>query len=378
MPRDYYEVLGVPREAADAEIKKAFRALARELHPDVNKHDPAAEEKFKEAAEAYEALSDRERRAVYDRYGHEGLRTGGFEPRFADFSSISDIFEAFFGRDDSFASVFGGRAGRPGRGRDVAMEVDITLAEVASGTTKEVEYESLGPCPNCNGNGAEPGTPIVTCESCQGAGQIRSVARTVFGDMIRTEICSRCQGEGKIPSQPCQTCGGAGRERQEERLSVEIPAGIEDGQRVRLTGRGHAGERGTASGDLYVIVNVEPDPRFERHGDDLVTKLDAPFTDAALGATLGVPTVEGEQQVTLDPGTQPGTVVRLRGRGLPSLSGRRRGDLHVVVNVMVPRNLSEQQRELLRQFADGANGANYPREDERVGIFDRIRHAFRG
>src|SRR6266550_5904984 len=216
MPRDYYEVLGVPRSAADAEIKKAFRALARELHPDVNKHDPAAEEKFKEAAEAYEALSDRERRAVYDRYGHEGLRTGGFEPRFADFSSISDIFEAFFGRDDSFASVFGGRAGRPGRGRDVAMEVNITRAEVASGTATEVEYESLGPCPNCNGNGAEPGTPIVTCERCQGAGQIRSVARTVFGDMIRTEVGRSCQGEGKIPSQPCQTCGGAGRERQAE------------------------------------------------------------------------------------------------------------------------------------------------------------------
>jgi molecular chaperone DnaJ len=378
MPRDYYEVLGVSREAGDDEIKKAFRALARELHPDVNRHDPAAEEKFKEAAGAYEALSDRERRAVYDRYGHEGLRTGGFEPRFANFSNISDIFEAFFGRDDSFASMFGGGAGRPGRGRDVAMEVDITLAEVASGTRTDVEYESLGPCPNCNGNGAEPGTPIVTCKSCQGAGQIRSVARTVFGDMIRNEVCSRCRGEGKIPSQPCQTCGGAGRERQAERLSVEIPAGIEDGQRVRITGRGHAGERGSASGDLYVIVNVEPDPRFERHGGDLVTKLDAPFTDAALGATLVVPTVEGEEQVTLDPGTQPGTVVRLRERGLPSLGGRRRGDLHVVVNVMVPRNLSEEQRELLRQFADRANGANYPHEDERVGIFDRIRHAFRG
>jgi molecular chaperone DnaJ len=377
MPRDYYEVLEVSSRASDAEIKTAFRQLARELHPDVNKHDPAAEEKFKEAAEAYEVLSDPDRRAVYDRFGHEGLRSGGFQPRFTDFSSLSDLLGAFFGGDDPFGSIFGGRAGTA-RGGDIAAELDITLQEVAEGVTKDVELESLTVCSDCHGNGAEPGTPIVPCPKCQGAGQIRSVSRTVFGDLMRAQVCDQCRGDGKLASRPCRACDGQGRKLEGRRLSVEIPAGIEHGQRIRLTGRGHAGDRGSASGDLYVLVNVEPDPRFERHGDDLVTRVDVPFTDAALGATLPAPTLEGEEEVKLEPGTQPGAVLRLRGRGLPSLRGRRRGDLHVVVNVMVPQNLTDEQEGLLRQFADGANGGNYPREAEGSGLFDRILHAFRG
>jgi molecular chaperone DnaJ len=374
MPRDYYEVLGVSRSASEGEIKKAFRRLARELHPDVNKHDPAAEERFKEAAAAYEVLSAPERRQIYDRYGHEGLRTGGFEPSFAN---LSDIFEAFFGSGDPFGGMFGGRPTGPPRGDDVLIDIDLTLEEIARGTSRDVEFEVLDSCPRCHGNGAEPGTPIVTCPDCSGSGQLQSVSRTMFGQLVRSRVCERCKGEGKLAERPCETCAGGGQTRETRRLSVDVPAGIEDGQRIRLSGRGHAGMRAGPSGDLYVLANVRPDPRFERHGQDLVTSVDVPFTDAALGSTLEIPTLDGDERVELGPGTQPQTVLRLAGRGLPSLRGRRRGDLHIVVNVRVPRNLTDEQRELLRRFADSANGENYPVEDRGGGLFERIRHAFR-
>jgi molecular chaperone DnaJ len=378
MPRDYYDVLAVSREADDDEIKKAFRRLARELHPDINRHDPAAEEKFKEVAEAYEVLSDHERRAVYDRYGHEGLRSGGWQPH-AGFSNISDIFEAFFGGGaDPFGGVFGGRArGGPERGRDVAVQVTMTLGEVLTGAAKDVEYEVSERCSHCNGNGAEPGTPIETCSRCEGTGQLQSMARTVFGQVVRTQACDRCHGDGRIAQTPCTVCRGSGHEVRSRRLSVDIPAGIDDGQRVRLTGEGHAGGRGGPPGDLYVLVMVEPDPRFERHGEDLVTRLDVPFTQAALGGRMPVATLEGDEEIDLDAGSQPGKVLRLRGRGLPALRGRGRGDLHVVLNVMIPGNLTDEQRDLLRRFEDSANGDTYTaRHGE--GLFDRIRQAFRG
>jgi molecular chaperone DnaJ len=376
-PRDYYEVLGVSRDARDEEIKKAFRKLARELHPDVNKHDPDAEESFKEAAAAYEVLSDPERRSIYDRYGHDGLRRGGVEPDFG-FANIADIFDAFFGGAESpFGSIFGTRAG-PARGADVGIQVELTLEEVAHGATRDVEFETLASCPRCNGNGAEPGSPIVTCPRCEGTGQLQSVARTTFGQLVRSQACDQCEGEGKVARKPCQTCAGRGRTREVRSLSVDIPAGIEDGQRIRLSGRGGAGARGAPAGDVYIVASVAPDSRFERHGDDLVTRLDVPVTDAALGSTLTVETIDGEEELTLEPGTQSASVLRLRGKGLPSLRGRRHGDLHVVVNVMVPRNLSDEQRALLQQFADSANGENYPAEREGGGLFDRIRAAFRG
>jgi molecular chaperone DnaJ len=376
LPRDYYQVLGVPQGASDAEVKKAFRQLARQLHPDVNKHDPEAEEKFKEAAEAYEVLSDADRRAVYDRYGHEGLRSGGFEPSFGRFGDLSDILETFFGGGDPFGSFFGDRHAGPARGEDVGVEVEVTLAEVARGTTKEIEFDGLVACDVCHGNGAKPGTPIVTCPRCQGTGQLQSVARTPLGQLLRTHVCDRCEGDGRIAETPCEVCEGRGRKRDQRKLSVDVPAGIEDGQRIRLSGRGNAGEGGRPSGDLYLLVQVEADPRFERHGEDLVARVDVPFTDAALGATLSVPTLEGDRDLKLPAGTQPGSIIRLRGLGLPVLRGRGKGDLHVAVNVMVPRNLNEEQRELLEQFAGSANGENYPVDEER-GFFDRIRHAFR-
>jgi len=375
MPRDYYDLLGVGREASDAELKKAFRRLARELHPDINRHDPQAEEKFKEVAEAYEVLSDPERRAIYDRYGHEGLRSGGYEPSFSGFGDVSDIFEAFFGSGSPFGSVFGGREAS-GRGADAAVEVSLTLEEVATGARRELEVELTAVCSNCHGNGAEPGTPIVTCPRCEGTGQLQAVSRSVFGQFVRMQVCDRCHGEGKVPEEPCHVCRGTGQEVRAESMTVEIPAGIEDGQRVRLSRRGHAGRRGGPPGDLYLLVEVEEDPRFERHGDDLVTRVDVPFTDAALGTTIAVSTLGGEEEMELKPGTQPATVLRLRGRGLPELRGRGRGDLHVIVNVLVPSRLTDEQRELLRRFAESANGETYP-GPKQEGLFERIRHAFR-
>jgi molecular chaperone DnaJ len=377
MTRDYYEVLGVSSDADDAEIKKAFRQLARELHPDVNKHDPAAEEKFKEAAEAYEVLADREKRAIYDRYGHQGLRSGGFQPSFTQFD-LSEIFSAFFGGGDPFGGMFGGRQSGPARGEDFAVELEITLEDVANGVTRDVEFDSLVGCPRCSGSGAEPGSEIKSCDRCDGTGELRTVVRTAFGQLVRARTCDRCHGEGRVPEQPCSLCEGRGRTRETSTLAVEVPPGIEHGQRIRVSGRGHAGPRGGGSGDLYVLVAVGPDPRFERHGEDLVTRVDIPITSAALGVTVPVPTLDGGTEIDLDAGTQPGSVIRLRGRGLPVLGGRRRGDLHVAVNVMVPRNLNDEQRDLLQRFAESTNGENYPADGERGGLFERLRHAFRG
>jgi len=373
MARDYYEVLGVSREASDAEIKRAFRRRARELHPDVNRHDPAAEEQFKELAAAYEVLNDSERRSIYDRYGHEGLRSGGFEPTFAD---LSDIFEAFFGRGDPFSSIFGGGRATRARGEDIAVEIELTLEEVVHGTTKDVEFESLVSCQHCRGNGAEPGTPIVTCARCEGRGVLQSVSRTFLGQLVQSQPCDRCGGDGRLAEQPCARCRGQGRTRERRTMTVDVPAGIDHGQRMRLAGKGGAGAPGTPSGDLYVLARVKPDPRFERQGEDLVTRLDVPVTDAALGATLDVDTLDGEVELHIPAGTQPGTLIALSRRGLPSLHGRRRGDLHVLVNVMVPKNLSEEQRELLERLAQSTNGQNYPAA-ERESFFDRLRHAFK-
>jgi len=374
MPSDYYQLLGVSREASDADVKKAFRKLARELHPDINRHDPAAEEKFKEVAEAYEVLSDSERRAIYDRYGHEGLRSGGWEPSFASFGSIGDIFEAFFG-GGAFGSVFGG--GGPGRGGDVGVEVSLTLDEVATGVSREINVDLTAICSNCHGNGAEPGTPIETCPRCGGTGQLQATSRSVFGQLVRMQVCDRCGGEGKVPQTPCHVCRGSGHEIRSESIEVQIPAGIDDGQRVRVSGRGHAGSRGGPPGDLYLLVSVTPDPRFERHGEDLVTRVDVPFTDAALGTTLTISTLAGDEHVELKAGTQPAAVLRLRGRGLPRLRDRGTGDLHVVVNVLVPDKLNDEQRDLLLRFRESANGDTYPAPKGHEGIFDRLRHAFR-
>jgi molecular chaperone DnaJ len=372
-PRDPYEVLRVGRDASDREIKKAFRLLARELHPDVNAHDPQAEEKFKEAAEAYEILSDAQRRATYDRYGHEGLRTGGFAPNFDTFGSIGDLFDAFFGA----ASPFGGAGGRmgPQAGDDELVSVELDLAQAATGARMEVSFEAVERCERCHGNGAEPGTPIETCERCGGSGQLQAVTRTPFGQMMRRVECDACHGDGRVAKQPCEECRGRGRTAGTRTLEVDVPAGIADGQRIRLTGRGHVGEAGAPNGDLYVLVRVREDERFVREGDDLITALDVPAPLAALGGTLRAPTLEGGAPVEVPPGSQPGDVITLRGQGMPSLHGKRKGDLRIVMNVVVPRRLNEEQRELARRLLDTLTEENM-RSDE--SMFAKLRRALRG
>jgi molecular chaperone DnaJ len=373
--RDYYEVLGVERDADGGAIKKAFRRLARELHPDVNSEDPAAEERFKEAAEAYEVLSDPERRRTYDAFGHEGLRTGGYRPRSEGFGSIQDIFDAFFG-EGGFGDAFGGGARGPAAGGDVAVEVEISLADVLTGATREVEFEAIVPCEACNGNGAEPGTPIVTCETCGGAGQVRQVSRTPFGQMMRTGACPTCSGAGKTAESPCQVCGGDGRVLQGKSWEVDIPAGIEHGQRIRISGAGHEGEIGGRPGDLYVQVAVAPSEEFHREGRDLVVVSEIPATSAMLGTTLSVPTLEGEEEVGVEPGAQHGETIRLAGRGLPGLNRPARGDLHVVLKVVTPVALDDEQRELVERLEASLGPDNEPRAARR-GLFDRVRRAFR-
>ena len=376
MTRDPYEVLGVSRDADATTIKKTFRRLARELHPDVNRHDPDAEEKFKEIAEAYEILSDAERRAVYDRYGHQGLSSRGFHSAFQGFGSFGDIFDAFFG-GDPFGSAFtaGGRRGAV-QGGDVAVEVEIELADAATGTSVDVEYDAVEACERCDGRGAEPGSAIETCNRCGGAGQLQSVARTAFGQLVRTTVCDACGGSGEMVREPCRDCGGRGRRAARRRLSVDIPAGIADEQRIRLSARGNAGENGGPAGDLYVLVRVTPDPRFIRDANDLITVVDVPATQAALGGTVSVPTLDGDEELRLEAGTQPGTILTLKGKGMPALGRGRRGDQQVVVNVVVPRALDEEQRELLERL-DGTLGERNLREPEEEGLLSKVKRALR-
>jgi molecular chaperone DnaJ len=372
MKRDAYEVLGVRRDVSEPELKKVFRRLARELHPDVNRHDPAAEEKFKEAAEAYEVLSDPERRAVYDRHGWAGLDSRGFASGVQGFASFADIFDAFFG--EGFGAF---QRGGAVQGGDIAVAVEISLEDVAAGKTVEVEYDAVDACEHCHGNRAEPGTPIEPCRACGGSGQIQSVARSAFGQVVRSQVCDACGGDGSIATTPCSRCRGRGREARRRRLDVDVPAGIADQQRIRLGGRGHAGERGGRPGDLYVLVRVRDDERFVRDGDDLISVVDVPAPAAALGTAVSVPTLDGDEEIELAPGTQPGTVITLARRGMPALGrgGRGgRGDQRVIVNVVVPRNLNDEQSELLQRFADSLDEHNLA-EPRRRSVFDRVRRA---
>jgi molecular chaperone DnaJ len=372
--RDPYEVLGVGRDADEREIKRAFRGRARELHPDVNSHDPQAEEKFKEVADAYEILSDAERRATYDRYGFEGLESRGFASTAHGFGSFADIFDAFFG-GDPFGAAFGRGPGRV-QGGDVAVAVEVSLEEAARGTTADVSYDVVETCERCGGSRAEPGTRVETCSNCGGAGRVRAVTRTAFGQLVREQVCEVCGGEGRVPSEPCRECGGRGRRAVRRTLAVDVPAGIADEQRIRLAGRGHAGERGGPPGDLYVLVSVSEDERFLRDGNDLVTVVDVPAPAAALGAAITVPTLDGEERIEVAPGTQPGAVVTLRGRGMPTIGRGRRGDQRVVLNVVVPRNLSGRQHELLEELRDSLTDENL-REPAAESLVGKLKRAFR-
>lgn len=370
--RDYYEILGVPRDADEKAVKSAFRRLARELHPDVSDH-PEAQERFREATEAYEVLSKSETRELYDRYGHEGLRTGGFRPTDFDFGSLADIFSAFFG--DDLLGGFGGRGGRrSARGADVLAEVEIELAEAAAGTRRTVPFPVVAACSTCRGTGAAPGSSPRTCPECEGLGRLQSITSSVFGQVVRTQACPRCGGAGQVVETPCEDCRGSGRLEEGRELEVEIPPGIHDGQRIRLSGEGHAGVLGGRAGDVYVLVHVLPDPRFVRDGNDVVSAVDLTVTQAALGATVTVPTLDGDVSLDFEPGTQPGETRTLRGKGMPVLQGRGRGDHRVLVNVAVPRHLSDEQRRLLEDFERSEHERNY---GEDGGFFEKLRSAFR-
>ncbi|MCO5316177.1 MAG: molecular chaperone DnaJ [Solirubrobacterales bacterium] len=368
--RDYYEVLGLSREASDQEIKKRFRRVARELHPDVNGDDPEAEEKFKEAAEAYEVLSDDERRATYDRYGHDGLNSGGFRSQAQGFGSIDDLFSAFFG------GGFGAGSRGPAPGADVGATVEIELVDVLEGASREVEFDAVARCEDCNGNGAEPGTPIRTCERCQGAGEIRTVANTAFGQMVRAQPCETCHGEGRVAESPCPGCSGLGRRHTRKRHRIDIPAGIETGQRIRIAGAGHAGETGAPAGDLYVEVTVADRENIHRDGQDLISVVPLDATAAMLGDRVEVETLEGSEEIEFAAGTQPGSETRLKGAGLPRLGrSSRRGDHRFVVKIVIPSDLSDEQRRLAAEL-DGTLTERNRDGHEDSGFFSKVKRAF--
>ncbi len=368
---DLYEVLGVARNATDEEIKRAYRAQARRYHPDSNPDDPEAETRFKEVNQAYEVLRDPERRRRFDVFGDDGGRaTGpGSGPRAGEAFGFGDIFDAFFG-GDPFGSR--GPAGPP-RAPDAEAVVTLDLARAAFGATATVEVRLPVPCERCSGSGCEPGTHPARCDVCGGAGEVREVRRSILGQIVTAAPCVACSATGsRIPS-PCKDCRGDGRVRSSRSIDVEVPAGVDDGQRLRLAGRGPAAPRGGIPGDLYVTVQVTPDPRFERHGEDLVHVRRIAFTQAALGCRLDVETLEGPEELIVSPGTQPGHVFRLKGRGIPALRGRGRGDLLVRVDVDVPTRLNGEEDALLRQLAE-LRGEDVAVTEK--GMFSRLKSAF--
>ncbi|MBI5822531.1 MAG: molecular chaperone DnaJ [Chloroflexi bacterium] len=357
--QDYYEALGVGRNASDDEIKTAFRKLARQYHPDVSKEEHA-EEKFKEINEAYGVLSDSEKRARYDRFGKEGLGGmggGGQRDYTVDFS---DIFDELFGG-------FGGFSGRrsrksPRRGRDLQMQVTLTFEEAVFGVDKEIEFSRDETCSHCHGNGAEPGTAPVKCSTCNGQGEVRQVRQTFLGQMVQTATCPTCNGRGEMISSPCKTCRGNGLERKKIKKKVQIPAGVDVGTQIRLTGEGAPGENGGPQGSLFLVLDVKPHQFFKRRENDLVLNLDINVAQAVLGAEVDVPTIDGDEKLKIPAGTQPGKVFTLRNKGVPYLRRKDRGNQLVIVNVAVPTKLTKEQRELFEKLAESLGTMVKPQE----------------
>jgi len=380
MATDFYELLGVPRTASDDDIKRAYRKLARELHPDTNP-DPTAEERFKAVTLAYETLRDPERRRRYDTFGPEGLRgTGG--PSAEDIfgggaGGLGDLFDAFFGGGSPFGGgAAGGRGARggPPRGHDVEMRLHLSFEDAVFGTQRDITVMLPVACATCSGTGARPGTTPARCSQCQGTGEVRRVRQSILGQMVTASPCTRCGGLGEEIASPCGDCRGEGRRHEERTLSVEVPSGVDDGTTLRVTGRGAAGARGGPTGDLYVHITVQASERFQRQGYDLVHELHVAVTQAALGAHLPFETLDGTEDLVIPPGTQTGRVFRLRGRGVPHVDGRGRGDLLVRVVVDTPTGLSKAEDDLLRQLA-ASRGEDVAPVD--VGLFSKIRSAFK-
>ena len=382
--RDYYEVLGVNKGATDDELKKAYRALAKKYHPDLNPGDTEAEKHFKEAAEAYEVLSDKEKRARYDQVGHAGVDpnygagAGGFGGGFGgfDMGDLGDIFEGFFG--GGFGGGFGGsrraNPNAPRRGADLQTSCTISFLEACKGVKREMNITHMENCPECHGTGSEPGHDPQTCPECGGAGQVRVTQRTPLGAMSTTRPCPRCNGKGKIIDHPCKKCGGAGKVRASKKIEVNIPAGIDDGQTLAVRGQGDSGTNGGPAGDLHVTVNVRPDPIFKRDGYDVWVEMPLTFMQATLGDELVVPTIDGKVKYNIPEGTQPGAVFRLRGKGIQVLNGRGRGDQYVEVTVEVPKRLSKTQKEALRNF--DATLTDEKQYTKRKGFLDNLKKYF--
>ncbi|MDW7650114.1 MAG: molecular chaperone DnaJ [Bacillota bacterium] len=378
--RDYYEVLGVSKDASPEEIKKAYRTLARKYHPDVNPEDHGAEEKFKEVKEAFDVLSDTNRRAQYDRFGHaaeEGFGAGGAggfggfgQGDFSGFGGFEDIFDTFFGG--------GGRTRRPGgpqRGNDLRYDLEIKLEDAAFGLETTVSIPRSENCETCGGSGAKPGTSPETCQHCQGTGQQQVVRNTAFGRFVSVKTCDVCRGEGKIIKERCPDCHGSGRIQRERKIEIKIPAGVDTGSRLRVSGEGEAGSRGGPPGDLYVIIHVRQHKVFRREGDDIIVDIPVSFAQATLGTELDVPTLDGKARLKVPEGTQPNTLFRLRGKGIPHLRGYGSGDQHVRVTVDIPRKLSAKQKELLREYAN-ISGESVLQPEK--GIIDKVKDALGG
>ena len=380
MKQDFYDVLGVARDSSEADIKKAYRKLAMECHPDRNNGDKSAEERFKLVTEAYEVLRDPDKRAAYDRYGHQGMRgagAAGFDSMHFDLSEALMVFMRDFGIGSAggFENLFGGGGGGHRdrrRGHDIKVGLKLTLAEVASGTTKTVRIKSLESCPECSGTGAKPGTAPVKCGTCGGSGEVRRQAQSLFGQFLTVSPCPTCAGEGTVVRDPCGRCGGDGRVKGEKTIQIDVPAGVADHHYLTLRGQGVPGPRNGPHGDLIAVLDIKEDPRFERHGDDLVYDLGITFTQAALGSEVQVPTPFGQTMLRIEPGTQTGMAYRLRAKGLPRLGEGGHGDLHVRIHVWTPTKLSAEQRKVLEKLREIEDA---PPEKESGKFWDTIRRA---
>lgn len=360
--RDYYEILGVPRTASAEDLKSAFRKLARQYHPDVNK-DADAEERFKELNEAYAVLSDAERRAAYDRFGHEGLKGMGGMPDFTtvDFSDFADIFSDLFGFG-SFNRSSRRTRNAPRRGADLQLRLDLTFEEAVFGVEKEITITRDELCKSCAGSGSEPGTSPTRCSTCNGAGEVRQARQTPFGSMVQVGTCPTCGGAGETISTPCRTCQGRGQERKSRQKFVTVPAGVDSGTQIRLGGEGQPGTNSGPNGNLYIVINVQPHKYFRRRENDIHLDLDINIAQAALGADVDIPTIDGPAKLKIPPGTQPGKVLRMKGKGVPYLRGSGRGDQLVVVNVAIPTRMSTEQRVIFEQLAKSLGSEVRPQE----------------
>lgn len=372
--RDYYEILGVDRDASQEEIKKAYRRLARKHHPDANKDDPGARERFKEIGEAYRVLSDPDKRAHYDRFGQAAGAGQGFGP--GDFGGGTGFSSAF---DDLFDAFFGGARGtrrggpRPEPGADLVAHMTIDFREAAFGTEKKMRVPRQEACPTCGGSGAEPGSSPRTCPECRGSGQVQTGRQTPFGSFFNVGPCQRCQGQGQIIDKLCPECRGRGRVKKERTLTIKIPPGVEEGTRIRLAGEGETGRRGGRPGDFYVVLTVKPDPQLSRQGNDILSTASIGFTQAALGTTIKVRTLDGTEEVRIPPGIQPGQEVVLDGKGIPFRRGYGRGDHRIRISVSVPQKLSSRERELIRELAELRNEEVEPGSR---GLLGKVKDAF--